>query len=151
DGNPTDHLAKMIASKGRTAPFDVVYYDELTQDEAIHAGVVAKIDPNIVTNLRYQYNEGKQKDGYGPYYDFWSVGLVYNVEIYKKNGIPEPTSWSDMWNPKVAGRIALPDITQSTAKDVIIATARLLGGNESKTDGVFEKLSEIKPLYYYRS
>ena len=25
DGNPTDHLAKMIASRGRAAPFDVVY------------------------------------------------------------------------------------------------------------------------------
>ncbi|MGE3150773.1 MAG: ABC transporter substrate-binding protein [Pseudorhodoplanes sp.] len=151
DGNPSDHLAKMIASKGRAAPFDVAFYDELVQDAAISAGVAAKIDPNIVTNLKYLYNEAKQKDGYGPAVNFWAVGVAYNTEIYKKNGIPEPTSWNDLWNPKLAGRIALPDITQSTAKDLVIATARLLGGNEGKTDGAFEKLAEIKPFYFFRS
>ena len=44
DGNPTDHLAKMIASKGREAPFDVVYLDDNVQAEAIQAGVLDKID-----------------------------------------------------------------------------------------------------------
>src|SRR5262249_25627102 len=134
DGNPADHLAKMIASKGRAAPFDVVFYDELTQDAAISANVVMKVDPNIITNMAFLYDAAKQKDGYGPSINFWSVGIAYNTEIYKKNGIPEPTSWADLWNPKAAGRVAMPDITQSTAKDVVIATARLLGGDERNAD-----------------
>src|SRR5262249_8612129 len=104
DGNPADHLAKMIASKCRAAPFDVVFYDELTQDAAISANVVMKVDPNIITNMAFLYDAAKQKDGYGPSINFWSVGIAYNTEIYKKNGIPEPTSWADLWNPKAAGR-----------------------------------------------
>lgn len=151
DGNPADHLAKMIASKGRVAPFDVVFYDELVQDAAISAGVVMKVDPKIITNMAFLYDAAKQKDGYGPAVNFWAVGLAYNTEIYKKNGIPEPTSWTDLWNPKVAGRVAMPDITQSTAKDVVIAAARLQGGDERNADAAFAKLAEIQALYYYRS
>src|SRR5262249_10657801 len=38
-----------------------------------------------------------------------------------------------------------------TAKDVIIAAARLQGGDERNADAAFPKLAEIRPLYYYRS
>jgi putative spermidine/putrescine transport system substrate-binding protein len=151
DGNPTDHLAKMLASRGRAIPFDVVYYDDLVQDAAISAGVVMKLDPEIVTNLGHLYNLAKQKDGYGPGMNFYAVGLAYNTKIFKDNNIPAPTSWNDMWNPKLAGHIALPDITQSTAKDIVIATARLLGGDEQNADMAFPKLAQIHPLYYYQS
>lgn len=51
--------------------------------------------------------------------NFYSMGLAYNTKIFKDNNTPSPASWSDMWNPKLAGHIALTDITQSTAKDVI--------------------------------
>src|ERR1700752_1564883 len=145
DGNPTDHLAKMIASRGRVAPFDVVYYDDLVQDAAIGANVVMKIDPAIVTNLDHVYGIAKQRDGYGPAMNFYSVGLVYNTKIFEDKNIPEPTSWNDMWNPLFAGHIALPDITQSTAKDVVVATARLLGGDERNADAAFAKLAQIRP------
>src|SRR5205823_5970110 len=52
DGNPKDHLAKMIASKGREAPYDVVYLDDDIQASAIAAGVVQKLDPAQVPNLK---------------------------------------------------------------------------------------------------
>jgi putative spermidine/putrescine transport system substrate-binding protein len=151
DGNPTDHLAKMLASRGRAAPFDVVYLDEYVQESAIAAKTVMKLDPSIVTNLKYLYDKAKNPDGYGPAINFWSVGLAYNTDLFEKNGISAPTSWADLWNPKLAGKIALPDITQSSAKDLIIATARLNGGDEKNADMAFKKLAEIQPLYYYRS
>lgn len=151
NGNPTDHLAKLIASRGRAAPFDVVYYDDLVQDAAISANVVMKIDPAIVTNLSHLYDPARQKDGYGPGVNFYSVGLAYNTKIFKDNNIPAPASWNDMWNPKLAGHIALPDITQSTAKDIVIATARLSGGDERNADAAFPRLAQIRPLYYYQS
>jgi putative spermidine/putrescine transport system substrate-binding protein len=143
DGNPTDHLAKMIASRGRAAPFDVVYYDDLVQDAAIDANVVMKIDPTIVTNLDHLYGIARQRDGYGPAMNFYAVGLVYNTKVFKDNHLPEPTSWNDMWNPQFAGHIALPDITQSTAKDVVVATARLLGGDERNADAAFALLLPV--------
>lgn len=151
DGNPTDHLAKMIASKGREAPFDVVYLDEYVQDSAMGADVIEKIDPASVPNMKYLYDKALNKEGFGPAVNFWSVGIAYNTQLFAENNIPEPTSWADLWNPQLAGKIALPDITQSSAKDLIIATARLSGGDETNLGDAFAKLGEIQPLYYYRS
>src|SRR5262249_70879 len=77
-GNPADFLAKMIASRGREAPFDVVCLDDDVTSAAIDAKVVAKLDPAIVTNLKYLYPEAINKDGYGPSLFFFSFGIAYN-------------------------------------------------------------------------
>ena len=42
--NPSDHLAKMIASKGRPDPYDVVCLDDDIEAEGINAGVFGKSD-----------------------------------------------------------------------------------------------------------
>src|SRR5215472_17503278 len=56
DGNPSDHLAKMVASRGRQAPFDLVYLDDNVQMDAIQAGVLEKIRPDDVPNMKFLYD-----------------------------------------------------------------------------------------------
>ena len=41
NGNSRDHLAKLVASKGREPPFDIVFLDEDVQVPAIAAGVLS--------------------------------------------------------------------------------------------------------------
>jgi putative spermidine/putrescine transport system substrate-binding protein len=53
DANPVAHVAKLIASKGREPPYDVVYVDELAEVQAIAAGVVDKVDP--IRSLRQRW------------------------------------------------------------------------------------------------
>lgn len=151
DGNPKDHLAKMLASRGREAPFDVVYLDDNVHADAVKAGLVMKLDPAIVTNLKYLYNEAKDKDGYGPGMIFYSVGLAYNTKKFKELGLPEPTSWNDLWHPKLAGHVAVPDITTIAGQDFLIAAARINGGDEKRIEKGFEKLAQLKPLYFFTS
>ncbi|MSP87975.1 MAG: ABC transporter substrate-binding protein [Alphaproteobacteria bacterium] len=151
DGNPEDHLAKLIASRGRAAPFDVVYFEQSNQIKAIEAGLVLKIDPKIVTNLEHLYDVAKNSQGYGPAMLFWSVGIAYNAKALNDNGIPEPTSWADLWNPKFERRLALPDISQGTVTDFITATAKLMGGDERNADAAFDKIAQLKPLYFFTS
>jgi len=156
EGTARDHLAKMIASKGRQPPFDVVYLEEDVQDEAIAAGVVSKIDPAIVTNLRFLYDQAKNPQGYGPGMIFYSVGIAYNYKKFQEAGIPEPTSWADLWNPKLAGRVAVPDLSQIMGREFLIAAARLRsdGGDEHSlaalTKGI-DAIAEIKAHSYYTS
>src|SRR5215469_8135900 len=88
DANSVDHLAKLIASKGREPPFDVAYLDDIAQDQAIKAGLLDRIDANIVTNLREIYDIAKNKDGYGPAMIFYSIGIAYNTQKYTEAGIP---------------------------------------------------------------
>ena len=95
-GNPSDHFAKMLAARGREAPFDIVLLDDAVQNAAIKAGLVAKLDAAQVPNLNQLYPQAVNKQGYGPWVILYSVGIVYNKDKLKAAGIPEPTSWEDL-------------------------------------------------------
>jgi len=151
DASPKTHLAKMIAGKGRVAPYDVVYLDEDVQVEAIDAGVVAKLDPAIVTNLEHVYPKARNKEGYGPGVVFASIGIAYNIEKFKEAGIPAPQSWADLWNPKLAGHVSVPSIDNVMGRVFIVAAAKLAGGNDASLEKGIEKIATLKAHSYYIS
>lgn len=148
NADPVDHLAKLIASKGRAAPFDVVYLDDNVQAEAIKAGVLQKLDPAAVPNLAHIYDKAKNPDGYGPGMIFFSVGIAYNYEKFKAAGIPAPTSWNDLWNPKLAGHVAVSTLSLPPGRDFLIAAATLNGGNENSLEKGIDKIATLKAQSY---
>ena len=150
-GNPSDFFAKMLASRGRQAPFDVVLLDDAVQDAAIKAGVVAKLDPALVPNLDKLYPRARNPQGYGPYAILYSIGIVYNKDKLKAAGIAEPTSWQDLWNPKLAGHISIPDISLPQGADFVMKMAQLNGGSEADVIPGLKKIAEIKANSYYTS
>ena len=151
EANPPDEVQKLIASRGRPVPFDVAQLDDKTQPQAIAAGTLAKLDPAIVTNLGQLYDAAKQKDGYGPARLFWSWGLFYNEKALKDAGIPAPTSWEDLWNPKLAGKVAIADITGPGGVDFVLKAAQLAGGSETNLQPGLEKIAQLKVQSYYSS
>ena len=140
-GNPSDFLAKMLASRGRQAPFDVVLLDDAVQDAAIKAGVLAKLDPALVPNLNKIYPRARNPQGYGPYAILYSIGIVYNKDKLKAAGIAEPTSWQDLWNPKLAGHISIPDISLPQGADFVMKMAQLNGGSEADVIPGLQKIA----------
>src|SRR5262249_31661708 len=80
----------------------------------------------------------------GPAYMFWSWGLMYNAKAFQDAGIPEPTSWADLWNPKLAGKVAIPDVSGPGGMDFIIEAARLAGSNEKNLVPGVEKIGQLK-------
>jgi putative spermidine/putrescine transport system substrate-binding protein len=133
--NPADFLAKMIASRGREAPFDIVCLDDDVTAAAIDAGVVQKLDPKIVTNLQHLYPEAVDKNGYGATLFFYSVGIAYNKNKLKEAGIPEPKAWKDLWDPRLSGHISVPDIINIQGRDFVIAVSRMYGGRRGQAGG----------------
>lgn len=150
-GNPTDHLQKMIASRGRPAPFDVVYLDDKLQPQAIEAGTVLKLDNSLVPNLALLYPQAKQKEGYGPAMLFWAWGLFYNVDAFQKAGISAPQSWTDLWNPKLAGKVAVFDVGASGGVDFILKIAELNGGGVDDLQPGLDKIAQLKVQSYLTS
>lgn len=148
DGNPSDHLAKMIASRGRQAPFDVVYLDDNVQSEAIAAGLVEKFTAADVPNLNLLYDTAKNKDGYGPAMLLYSVGIAYNVKKYEAAGIPAPTSWADLWNPKLAGHIGVPTLDNTMGHAFLVAAEYLNGGTEATPEKGIAKIAALKAQSY---
>jgi putative spermidine/putrescine transport system substrate-binding protein len=148
DANPPDHLAKLIASKGREVPFDVAYLDDIIQEQAIRAGVLERLDPSILTNLKDIYDIAKNKEGYGPAMIFYSVGIAYNTQKYAEAGIPAPVSWADLWDPRLAGKVIAPDLSVAMGRDFLIAAARLEGGDENSLEKGIEKIATLKAQSY---
>jgi putative spermidine/putrescine transport system substrate-binding protein len=148
NANPSDHLAKMIASKGRPDPYDVVFLDDDIEAEAIKAGVLGKSGPADLPNLKFLYQQAINKDGYGPAMNFYSTGIAYNVEKFKAAGIPAPTSWADLWNPKLAGHVAVPTLDNTMGHAFLVAAEHLAGGDESTPEKGIDKIAQIKAQSY---
>jgi putative spermidine/putrescine transport system substrate-binding protein len=148
DANPPDHLAKLIASKGREVAYDVVYLDDIIQEQAIRAGVLERLDPKIVTNLKDIYDIAKNKEGYGPAMIFYSIGIAYNTQKYAEAAIAPPMSWADLWDPRLAGKVIAPDLSVAMGRDFLIAAARLEGGDENSLEKGIEKLATLKAQSY---
>lgn len=147
--NPEDFLAQMISSRGRVSPYDVVCLDDDVTAEAVRAGVLQKLDPTIVTNLKYLYPGAVNKDGYGASMFFFSFGIAFNKDKLKQAGIPAPTSWNDLWDPRLAGHISVPDLVNIQGRDFVIEIARLNGGSESTPAKAIDKIGQIKAQSYY--
>ncbi len=150
-GNPSNFFAKMLASRGREAPFDVVLLDDAVQDAAIKAGLLSKLDPALVPNLKQLYPQARNAEGYGPYTILYSIGIVFNKEKLKAAGIPEPKSWEDLWNPKLAGHISVPEMSLPQGADFVIKIAQLNGGSEANVLPGLEKIAKLKAHSYYSS
>jgi putative spermidine/putrescine transport system substrate-binding protein len=151
DASPTTHLAKMIAAKGHTPPYDLVILDGDIRGQAQAAGVLAKLDPVAVKNLSAIYPQMRNAAGYGPSFMLLSIGIAYNPEKFKAAGIPEPTSWADLWNPKLANHVSVPSLENVMGRNFLIAAARLAGGNDAPLSAGIAKLATLKAESYYVS
>lgn len=150
-GNPSDFVAQMIASRGREPPYDVVVMDDAIHATAYTAGVLDKLDVTSVPNLKFIYPEARFKDDVGAGVTFFSIGIAYNKDKLKAAGIPEPTSWNDLWDPRFAGHISLPDMGTIMGRAMLVQIAKMNGGNESTVKDIIPKIAQIRVQSYYNS
>lgn len=149
EANASDHLTKLIASRGRESPYDLVYWDDDVQSNAISANVLQKIDPAQIPNLKFLFDEAKNKDGYGPGIIFVGVGIAYNKKKFEEAGIPAPTSWFDLWDPRLAGHVVIPDLNTIAGRGFLAHLSHLVGGDESTMEKGIQKIAEVKVHSYY--
>lgn len=149
DGASIDHVSKLISARGRNVPYDVVLLDGDVRAKAAQAGVLEKFPVDEVPNVRNVYEELSDPDGYAPGYVFVTALLVYNADKFAEAGIPAPTSWKDLWDPRLKGRVALPDLQNGAGRALLIQTSRLLGGDESNLDKAVEEVAKIDARAYW--
>ncbi|MFC7517551.1 ABC transporter substrate-binding protein [Herbaspirillum sp. GCM10030257] len=141
-GNSTDTLAKLQAQKGRQE-LDVVIMDDGPTFQAAQFGFCDKLaDAPIYKDV---YDIAKYNDksiGIG----MVATGLVYNTEAFKKAGLPAPTSWEDLTNPKFKQKIAIPPISNGYGLQTLVMFAKLRKGSEKNIDPGFTALQkEVGP------
>ena len=104
---------------------------EVTVEEVVHR--VSITEPTDITGVELAAIYGPNRIGDAQLYDedrHWlgvalsGFGIVFNRDVLGELGLPEPTTWSDLANPALAGWVALVNPGQSgsitTAFDTIL-------------------------------
>jgi putative spermidine/putrescine transport system substrate-binding protein len=141
-GNSAQMLARLRAERNDPQA-DVVIMDVSIASQGNKEGLFAPLDPSAVSHLTDLYPEAVTPGHYGPSVTFDHFVLIYNTDLVR----PAPTSWADLWNPALRGRIivtAPPDI-QGLVLTILVD--RMQGADYKKTiDPAIARLRALAPL-----
>jgi len=147
-GNPEDNLAKLVAAhRGGQIPFDVM---ECNPDQAsvlTTSGLFETLDYGKLPNAKAM--PAWARDKYVVFTAASEDGIVYNEEKFSKAGIAPPKSYLDLQDPKLAGKVAFPDISHPQHWNAVVGLAMLAGGSEANMAPALKLVNEIKPAYFY--
>ncbi|MGX5733822.1 ABC transporter substrate-binding protein [Bosea thiooxidans] len=141
-GNSTDTLAKLQAQRAKPE-ISVALIDDGPMTTAVEFGLCAALEDGPNSNNVYRSARRVSKSAVGLGYG--ATGLVYNTEVFKKNGWPEPTSWKDLEDKRYAGKIVIPPISNGFGLLALVMQARLNGGDENTIDPGFAAMKRISP------
>ena len=80
-------------------------------------------------------------------YTMGTVGILYNKRMFDKLGVPYPTKWADLWNPKLKGEILMQD----SVRDAFMVALKKEGHSmntvsDKDLDEALQDLIRQKPL-----
>lgn len=143
-GASTATLAKLQAQKAHPE-IDVALLDDGPQEQADELGLLAPLDPSVVTNLADVYDIAREPDDVGVGIGITATGIAYNTKVFEENHWPAPTSWKDLADPKFKGKLVLPSIVTTYGVHMLVMEARVNGGSESNIDPGFNAMKTIAP------
>lgn len=147
-GSPQDNLAKLIAARGQV-PFDVLELLGTMRPEIEGRHLLDKLDMSQLPNA-------KGLPGIPPgdlMVPTWITEemIVYNKDLFRKNGIPPPKSLADLRNPKLAGRIMIPDIASGGGIEAVGAFALTAGGDERNIAPGLKLINELPGVRFWKA
>lgn len=148
-GAPPQHLASLVAARGANVPFDVA---ELSEDVAEQAAkqqlIVVDLNTALIPNLSKVPPEWRGSKQHGPMSFVSLNGLVYDADKFAAAGLQPPTTWDALADPKLAGRVALPDIT-FVYRTIYASINELKTGDQTNLDGSLAWVRTLaRPVIY---
>jgi putative spermidine/putrescine transport system substrate-binding protein len=147
-GAPSGHLAKLIVTRGKEPPFDLCEVDEPATPQFIHADVLQKFDVTKLPNAAGLISPISQGGYLVPDWVF-EDGVVYDGDKFKELGIPAPTRYSDLLDPRLKGRVGVPDITGGLGLFVVYGFAVDAGGNETNIKAGLENMTKMGATQFF--
>jgi putative spermidine/putrescine transport system substrate-binding protein len=141
---------QVIAAAGKNPPYDVVFTDDQTQTQLAEMGLIEKYDPTTL-KMAAEVALPPLNPGYPPGTWLYYVGIAYNTEKFREQGIPAPKSWADLWNPKLAGHIDIPALTTPQGVPFIVAASAVAGSDPYNLSAGVNKIAELKVYAVYKS
>lgn len=148
-GLTMQNLAKLRANK-ENPELDVISFDPPGAYPAVEEGLMMKLDPAKLPNMKKLHDWAIGKDGHLVGVLAVNQCIAYNTQYIKT----PPTSWEDLWKPEYKGKVVLPDISTSHGMYVVMMMSKLATGEDMYNgQKAFDKLKTLKAnvLTYYTS
>jgi putative spermidine/putrescine transport system substrate-binding protein len=100
-------------------------------------GLLADIDQSRIADKNDLMPKTIGKNYVTCYY--YPFGITYRTDMVKK----PITSWADLWDPALKGKVAIP--SAGAAYEFLVVAAYLGGGSEFKIDPGFDKIKKMMP------
>jgi putative spermidine/putrescine transport system substrate-binding protein len=148
-GQPANNMAKLIAARGQEPPFDILETMDNFLPQLAAGNFTEKLDLAKVPNLgeldKSMYDSGKVM--------IWITeeGIVYNKKKFAEAGIPVPKRYSDLADPRLKGKVSLPDISAGGAIPAIVGMSYENGGSEADIGPGLELVKKIAPANFWSS
>jgi putative spermidine/putrescine transport system substrate-binding protein len=147
-GSPQDNLAKLIAARGQV-PFDLYEFLGTMRPEIEGRGLLATLDMKNIPNARAVAS--MQPNNLMVPTWITQEMIIYNPERFKEAGIPAPKSLADLRNPKLAGRIMIPDIASGGGIEAVGAFALTAGGDEANIGPGLKLIRELPGVRFWKA
>jgi len=151
EGTPTDFTAQLMAAKGGEPPYDVVFIEDIVEPQAMARGIISKLNMKNIPNEKFVQDRAKTPDGYSIAWGFFRLGIAYLPQKLKAAGIAPPKDLSIIFDPRLAGHIALPDINQTNWPNFMPTAAAFLGNPINEPNKTIDKLASIKGASLFSS
>lgn len=146
-GTSSQFLKQLRESKGSPA-FDIVYLDGIVQDIAVREGLLDKVKDGELRFLDDLSSNALAHRDYGPGFQFFSVGLAYNKNVFSRSGLPPPKAWGDLWTLAGAlrGKVAIPDIVHTAGMDLFLVALARAGKSLGDEGAIAAAIAEVQKL-----
>lgn len=142
-GSTNERYTKLSADSETV--IDVIELSQAMTAKGIEEGLFEPIDLSKIENSQYLIGAAKTmaEAGQGVAYTINSIGIMYNPEAV---GF-EIKSFDDLWDARLEGRIAIPDITTTFGPAMVYMASDYKGADVTADQGAaaFEALKELKP------
>lgn len=147
-GSPQENMAKLIAARGQV-PFDLYEFLGTMRPEIEGRGFLAKLNMQNIPNAKV-VAALQPNDMMVPTWITQEM-IIYNPERFKEAGIPAPRSLADLRNPKLAGRVMIPDISSGGGIEAVGAFALTAGGDETNITPGLKMITEIPGVRFWKA
>jgi putative spermidine/putrescine transport system substrate-binding protein len=134
-GGSADILTKAQAAKDKPQ-MHLMFLDDGVMYRAIRMGLCEKQKPS--SGLNGLLPVARIKGDLATGVTISVTGLAYNTKVYADKGWAAPTSWLDMADPKLKGKVVFQSLSSSTfGLHAFLSFNRLKGGSDSNVEPGF--------------
>lgn len=151
EGAGLEYLAQLAAAKGGPPPYDVVFLEDLMEPQAVKQELIVKPDFANIPNAALLPPEMIMPSGYGPGWSYFRLVIAYRPDKLSEAGIEPPKDLSIIFEERLQGHLALPDINQSNWPHFMPSFAQFFGNSLDNPDPTIEKIASVKGAVLYSS